>query len=422
MYVNKEAGEPAVKLSSQETFSLLKLVAPTCDDYMVVCLWKQDIVECKKHLQLVPTDIGYCCSFNIEIGKSADLIEETEDHHENSLTNSHDVHTKYNDAKNCKIDDEDWNKENGCPYTDGDSEICLSRVDIGKEFMQHFCEEHGKLPDEHKDFVKVKTVVNQTVLKTVAKAGMRSGFTFLFDSLRCETIGKLDFYGLKMLVHHPQEFPKVGEKGFPVTVEKETFVAMEAEVLESAPDVIKEDPVKRNCLFPHEKNLTYYNKYSKPRCEIECKIPVMVRSCGCAPYFLPGSHPVCPAEKAACVEEVDEHPEVIGCAESCLSSCSDILYHATVSSGKFPSKEPGEVLILERGKEKNPSVENKDYVKDVMGMVHVYFKDDSVKKYSRSLRYSTIDLISSVGGTMGLCLGFSLVSVVELIYFGTIRR
>ena len=56
-----------------------------------------------------------------------------------------------------------------------------------------------------------------------------------------------------------------------------------------------------------------------------------------------------------------------------------------------------------------------------MSYLHVYFKTLGVTKYQRNVAYGWQDLIAFFGGIVGLCVGFSLLSGAELIYFFTVR-
>lgn len=56
-----------------------------------------------------------------------------------------------------------------------------------------------------------------------------------------------------------------------------------------------------------------------------------------------------------------------------------------------------------------------------MVILKLFFPENSAKAYQRDELYSPEDLIANIGGTLGLCLGFSLVSLVELFYFLTLR-
>src|SRR5688572_25668827 len=56
-----------------------------------------------------------------------------------------------------------------------------------------------------------------------------------------------------------------------------------------------------------------------------------------------------------------------------------------------------------------------------MAIVHVYFNVDSVFPRLRKERTSIVDLISAAGGLLGLCMGFSVLSLLEILYHGTLR-
>ena len=56
-----------------------------------------------------------------------------------------------------------------------------------------------------------------------------------------------------------------------------------------------------------------------------------------------------------------------------------------------------------------------------MSYVHVYFKSFGMTKFSRSVVFGWQDLVAFFGGICGLCLGFSLLSGAELIYWFTLR-
>ena len=56
-----------------------------------------------------------------------------------------------------------------------------------------------------------------------------------------------------------------------------------------------------------------------------------------------------------------------------------------------------------------------------MSYLHVYFKNFGVAKFSRNEVYGWQDLIAFFGGIVGLCVGFSLLSGAELVYFFTLR-
>ena len=60
------------------------------------------------------------------------------------------------------------------------------------------------------------------------------------------------------------------------------------------------------------------------------------------------------------------------------------------------------------------------YEKDI-AQVTFYFESSSAFEFVRQPRMNFGDFVGQIGGIMGLFMGFSLISVVELVYWFTIR-
>lgn len=56
-----------------------------------------------------------------------------------------------------------------------------------------------------------------------------------------------------------------------------------------------------------------------------------------------------------------------------------------------------------------------------MSIVHIFYGSDTTVPKLRTRLYGPTDLIASTGGLIGLCLGASVLSAVEAIYFFVIR-
>ena len=56
-----------------------------------------------------------------------------------------------------------------------------------------------------------------------------------------------------------------------------------------------------------------------------------------------------------------------------------------------------------------------------IGIINVFFKDKMILKYTKKNKMSIFEFISQLGGSVGLAMGMSLISVVELIYWMTFR-
>lgn len=97
------------------------------------------------------------------------------------------------------------------------------------------------------------------------------------------------FKGLRVLVHDPEEFPAVGERGFIVGPGMETQVAVTATDTFSA-EVLRAFAAKRRgCYFSDEFPLKYYKEYSRSSCVLECENNYIHEKCGCVPYYAPGT-------------------------------------------------------------------------------------------------------------------------------------
>ena len=57
------------------------------------------------------------------------------------------------------------------------------------------------------------------------------------------------------------------------------------------------------------------------------------------------------------------------------------------------------------------------YAKENLLWLNVYVKDSFATRIIRDERMTRTSFVANVGGLLGLCMGFSLVSVAEILYF-----
>ena len=58
------------------------------------------------------------------------------------------------------------------------------------------------------------------------------------------------------------------------------------------------------------------------------------------------------------------------------------------------------------------------YAKDNIAFIKVYMREPFAEVLQVSVKTTALDFISNIGGLMGLCMGFSLVTVAEIFYHG----
>ena len=106
------------------------------------------------------------------------------------------------------------------------------------------------------------------------------------------------------------------------------------------------------------------------------------------------------------------------CADHCPAECYTTTYSFSTSASLYPTRSYAHSLL------KDPSMmarfENKENVsyetlKESILNVNIYFDSLELTRIEQSKKMEISDLISSVGGTLGLFLGISLLSIFEFI-------
>ena len=107
------------------------------------------------------------------------------------------------------------------------------------------------------------------------------------------------------------------------------------------------------------------------------------------------------------------------CGDRCPLECDSIDYNMYTSYSDFPSDAYANSLM------QNPKIQAKyasnlsdltyDSLKRNMALVSVYYSDLGYQKYEELENMSLGDLISGFGGTLGLFLGMSFLSFIEIV-------
>ena len=92
---------------------------------------------------------------------------------------------------------------------------------------------------------------------------------------------------------------------------------------------------------------------------------------------------------------------------------------------RFPNQRP----MVEDGRKtsnlifssKSEGTETYDAFKKDIGIVNIFFGKEKILRYVTSNKMSTSEFLSQMGGLLGLFMGVSFISIIELIYWFTIR-
>ena len=105
------------------------------------------------------------------------------------------------------------------------------------------------------------------------------------------------------------------------------------------------------------------------------------------------------------------------CLENCRDECEYVTYQTTVSSSQFPTITYSEVLLYNENVSFNYEPEPKPNFEEVKASVlslNVYYKTDSYQNIKEKPAITQDVLLSNAGGTLGLFLGASLLSLGEI--------
>ncbi|XP_012136271.1 pickpocket protein 28 isoform X2 [Megachile rotundata] len=349
-------------------------VSQSCNEMLHLCKWHGNITDCEKLFNPTMTDEGICCNFNS-------------------------VHKKY-----LFYNPRDWSDLNiTFPYTSIDW-----------------------TPETGYD----SNVAVDSIPWRPYGAGQFYGLTLVLDAdvaeYYCSSTASV---GFKMLLHNPVETPKIAEFAFSVTPGEETRVIIAPRISTASKSITSVPQRKRKCFFTFERKLRYYRTYTQRNCVLECEANFTQKICHCVQYYMPKSSntPICEKKDDNCATNARRAMEVklydddtgittLNVSETpscnCYPGCFEINYNVEISQSKL---EPSFAIA------ENYVKKDKKYFTENMAVVHLFFVESQFTKYVKNELIGFTEFLSSTGGLLGLFMGFSFLSLVEVIYFATLR-
>ncbi|XP_055304288.1 pickpocket protein 28-like, partial [Sitodiplosis mosellana] len=182
----------------------------------------------------------------------------------------------------------------------------------------------------------------------------------------------------------------------------DTLYAIEPRLSYSPKKLSKYQSKQRQCFFDSERLLRFFKSYTKANCLHECVANFTMRECGCVPFSMPRdkSTRICGASKINCYEKAvkkfrKNYGEQYHC--NCLEACIDNSRVIRSSVCTFPGFHASRTRLA------------------------IFFEDEYIQTKTAVETYTMGDFLSICGGLLGLFLGVSALSVIELIYYVTLR-
>jgi hypothetical protein len=173
-------------------------------------------------------------------------------------------------------------------------------------------------------------------------------------------------------------------------------------------------------------NLTY----KQINCFDICFQDILIKNCECYDAVLTFGYPVfytvpiCKSSEqlfCAYVQYVEFYSSDLKqkCKE-CPEECESTVYDAIVSNSNFPSSKFSNLFLKNdsriQARFPNGIVTQSDLEKN-MAYVNVFLNELTYTKIDQVQLVSGFDLLSNIGGTMGLFMGVSLLSFIEILEF-----
>ncbi|OAF69755.1 Amiloride-sensitive sodium channel subunit gamma [Intoshia linei] len=233
------------------------------------------------------------------------------------------------------------------------------------------------------------------------------------------------------VVTHPQNImPFPADEGYSVSPGKTTNIAAKKTSIKRAGDIYSE------CAYTNTINITrnifeelYPVRYNTAMCFKTCYQKFVIKNCNCADQELPKYGSAfnyvdvgnCRLENKTeydCLISIKKRYEKNELACHCPSPCEETTFSSTISTSYWPNVNYKDTLI--KAVSKNKKIKhllklNKDNLVSNIMEVKVYYQEFNYETIVELPEYQIFQLISDLGGILGLYIGFSLLTIFEFL-------
>ncbi|XP_034487599.1 pickpocket protein 28 [Drosophila innubila] len=374
-----EQDMPLIPGEDVDYFDVLDRMLPPFERYFFYCRWLSRFNECDKYFRKILTEEGICYTFN--------GLRPTEIYREDTYQYQHSSVENFTHSS--------WSLETGYDAT-SDVETYPARV---------------------------------------LSAGARSGIFMTLQSFKQEVdyACRGPVQGFKVILHAPDDVPQVSKQFVRIPMGREVLIAVKPNMITTSAGIAEYHPQRRQCFLSNERLLRFFKVYSESNCQLECLANFTLTKCGCVKFSMPRSldMPVCGEEKIYCYDRAErellvrefqrvrslnvagEAPKGAESACNCMPACTSLIYNTEISQANF---DLDEMLAAEGDTEFM-----REYPGSQMSRLSIYFKQSQFITSKRSELYGVTDFLANCGGIFGLFMGFSILSMVEVIYHFTLR-
>ncbi|KAF3856610.1 hypothetical protein F7725_017333 [Dissostichus mawsoni] len=252
-------------------------------------------------------------------------------------------------------------------------------------------------------------------LMVTMKGGMGNGLELMLDIQQDEYLpvwGETDETsfeaGIKVQIHTQDEPPFIDQLGFGVAPGFQTFVSCQEQRLTYLP------PPWGDCKAS-AMDSDFFNTYSITACRIDCETRYLVENCNCRMVHMPGDAPYCtPEQYKDCADPaLDFLVERDNDYCVCETPCNMTRFGKEMSFVKIPSKASAKYLAKKFQQDRAVHIVS-HILFDNLLVLDIYFEALNYETIEQKKAYELAGLLGDIGGQMGLFIGASLLTILEL--------
>ncbi|XP_070541621.1 amiloride-sensitive sodium channel subunit gamma-like [Ptychodera flava] len=250
-------------------------------------------------------------------------------------------------------------------------------------------------------------------------------------------IGTTEAAGVRVLLHHQDEMPFPEDEGFSVAPGQAASVGVrQMELLrKSAPygdckdmENLSQEEIDNNIFMSR-----FDVGYSVQVCGRNCYQYEVIEECGCfdsnypIPVSAEGRYDACDIvsdeKDMSCVDEVESLYDDDELPCDCPKACREKMYIPSVSSMMWPADKYQATLFAKMA-EANTEMKKQmrratklGWTRDNVLKLEIYFEELNYEYIREYPSYGRTDLVSDIGGQLGLWIGVSIITLFEIVHF-----
>lgn len=249
--------------------------------------------------------------------------------------------------------------------------------------------------------------------QNISAPGNQNGLSLLLNIEADEYLGDFsESYGAVVEVANGKEvfFPE--ENGYLVAPGQITNIGFSARMVKRL-DFPYEGTY---CGYPGDKSQVPYS-YSQMACFKSCYAENQKKECGCADIQYPVTPHCNPLNSTQdrCLREVNVKIRLSNIKCLCNEDCKLIEFLVSTSSALWPTDGYLTRLRSILGNKASNVTSTLSEARRNLARVHIFYKSMTVEVIAQRPRYQFKDLISNVGGSLGLFTGISLLTLAEFV-------